>query len=334
MIFIFLNFKSIKKHWALFSVSTGSLIFLFKNPILESLSTRFPIFDISFQMILDYPFGVNLLGLNILTSNYISKINYNSEQSLNVFYDFSHNLVLDVLVWAGIIGFLFLIALSYRMIKNFLQDKHLILLFLTFIPIVSLSILSSVEWVVLTFYFALIFPDSKNKLKTISIDFRLISFFLLIFFVLISRSVIGDSYYSKFQLSNNKIYLEQSLKHNPTNLNATMQTMNFLNKPDLNKFYQIAQNVHGKNNLALYRSYLKALAFNGENIENEAIKLTEINSHDYKNWLLINNFYKLTNQKEKEEQSIPKLTSNLPEINIDIINNSPDIYWNLKKYLE
>ena len=121
--------------------------FLIRNKESSGLGTRYYLWQSTLDLVQKKPFFGNGISPNIIKNFNEMKI-----QSSVV----SHNSILDILSWLGIVGLFIYLTLFYKCInfKNFINNKFSILLLLQLVAMMSLSwVYKDIVWITLAISF-------------------------------------------------------------------------------------------------------------------------------------------------------------------------------------
>ena len=132
--------------------------FLIRNEESNGLGTRYYLWQSTIELVQEKPILGNGISLDIVK-------NYNE---INIQRgEVSHNSILDILSWLGIVGLIIFFTIVYKCInlKNFVKNKISILLFIQFCAMLTLSwVYKDIVWITLAI--SLIFKLHHNESVT------------------------------------------------------------------------------------------------------------------------------------------------------------------------
>jgi len=305
------NKHKIKLKNIIYLFSPIFLIFLFKGffHLERSLNSRIEIFKSSIDLILQNPLGTNFYGLENLFPSVINSSHYFLEQNLDLVFDKSHNFFIDLLLVGGVPSLMFLAIFVSLLISVCKKDPKKVLLLIPIFTISQLSIFSVPSLVLITLIFAIVFEPQKTKLKPIFN--KVIILLLTIVSLFYSANFYGQLQFKKYQENQNLRQLEHTLLFNPTNLKANLLLMQKIDDKKLDDFYIKSQNVFSKENLILKRAYFKAKILAGFNMEIQLQSLINKNPNDFKNHLLLSNYYYFKEDFQNANQSFNQMKKHI-----------------------
>ena len=280
----------------------------------RSIFSRIEIWKSALLMFKDNLWGVNLFGFENLFSRYINFQHYLLEQNLDVIYDKAHNFLLDYFLIFGLFGFIFLVPILIEMIRIIKLDYKKLVFFLPIILIGSFSIFSVPSMILICLSFAYFFKENSEFKSKIILKFSsLLKVYLILIFILFSGTFYGQVKYLDYQNSNNVNSLNESLIYNPSNLSAVIDIIPYIQSQELPQFYKQSLRYFSNKNLVLKRAIFKSRILNQENLEIELKSLINQNPNDFKNHLLLANYYYY-----KKDNISANITYNQMKKHIDI----------------
>ena len=331
LVFLYFLFKRIKvkitKPKIMLLLAPLLSIFVFQEffHLSRSVQTRFEIMKSSLSLFLDNLFGMNYYGLESYFPKVINSNHYFLEKNLELIYDKSHNFIIDFLLIGGIPSLLFLILIAKLIFDKVQKNSLNFILLIPLLVISSLSIFSVSSLVLITLIFAVIFSQNLKKINShMHTVFILFISLITLFF---SSSFMGHLYFKSYQETQDIKFLEKAVFMNPTNLKANLEVLNFIKEDKLDEFYIKNKNTFSSQNFVIKRAFLKNKALRGDDVELEIKSLINQNPNDFKNHLLLTNYYYFKKDFKQANQAFNDLKKDFDLTKIQDFQNS-------RKYLK
>ena len=122
------------------------------------------------------------------------------------------------------------------------------------------------------------------------------------------------------------------MRYNPSNINLASDLLSFVGEKELDTLYQENLKVFGSKNLVLQRAYLKSKAKYGKDVEAEIQGLIQQNPNDFKNLLLLANYYYFKQEFSKAQEVFEEIGELMPAKSQDLMNSSSTYYSNFQKF--
>lgn len=274
----------------------------------RSLISRIELFKSSFNIFLDNLLGINFYGLENLFPKYVSFQHYFIEQNLEIIYDKAHNFLLDYFLVFGLVGILFLLPICLQIFHKIKTDFSKLILILPVLTIASFSIFSVPSYILITLLLAILFVE-KNQIYIESKKY--ITLYLVIILFIFTGHFYGQMQYQKFQDTHQLSYLQTSLIYNPTNLAANLDIFQYIELESLENFHRQSLAYFSNQNLSLKRAYIKAQVLNDKDMEIQIQGLINENPNDFKNHLLLANYYYFKKDFKKANQTFNNLKKHI-----------------------
>lgn len=291
----------------------------------RSFESRIEILKSSFSLFLDNLLGLNFYGLESYFPKVINSTHYMVEQNLDVIFDKSHNFIMDFLIIGGLPSLVFLGFVCSLLMRKIQKEPIKLLLILPVLIISLFSFFSVPSLILITLIFAIIFNYKFEPVSSrAKINFILLTSIITIFF---TSSFYGHLQFKKFQNTDDLSSLESTLFFNPTNLKANLEVLKFIKEDNLDEFYIKNKNTFSSQNFVIKRAFLKSKALRGDDIEVEIQSLINQNPNDFKNHLLLANYYYYKKDFTKASIAFYNLKKHL---DINLIQD----FQHSKKYLQ
>ena len=156
--------------------------------------------------------------------------------------------------------------------------------------------------------------------------------FALTLCCIFSLNLYGKLEYRNFQKNQNPQHLITGMRYNPSNINLASDLLSFVGEKELDTLYQENLKVFGSKNLVLQRAYLKSKAKYGKDVEAEIQDLIQQNPNDFKNLLLLANYYYFKQEFSKAQEVFEEIGELMPAKSQDLMDSSSTYYNNFQKF--
>jgi len=299
----------------------------------RSIASRIEIWKSSIQILWDHPFGINFAGLENLFAGYIHKAHYFYEQNLSIIYDYSHNIVLDYFLIFGVFACFFLYPIYQTLIPKLRDNKAKVLLLFPILCIGFFSFFSITSLLLISLMLAIIFQSQDKEERQVGdLGAPTALVFALTLCCIFSLNLYGKLEYRNFQENQNLQHLITGMRYNPSNINLASDLLSFVGEKELDTLYQENLKVFGSKNLVLQRAYLKSKAKYGKDVEAEIQDLIQQNPNDFKNLLLLANYYYFKQEFSKAQEVFEEIGELMPAKSQDLMDSSSTYYNNFQKF--